>query len=185
MTKEHFALAMATVAEVCGRTISKQVIALYDEELRGYGYPQVVAALRKISRERGDRDPFPSIKTIREVLEPKADVDAEAILAANLIIEAIQKVGYTNPTKAKEFMGELAWQVVEHEGGWTDLCQGLLTREVGMRKAQWRDLAKSLQLRALKGLSGSRPALPKPERLALTERDADPSHISGLLPKRG
>lgn len=163
------------LADLCGKELSRDLVALYDQLLKDLGYDKLCQALENIIATRGDRDPFPSPATIRGRLQPTADDDGLAIDAATRIAGAISKFGYCNPADAQEFIGELGWAVVEREGGWAKICERVTTNQIPSLKAQWRDLAKSLMGRARLGLPTQAPSLPGPTS----------QKIQGLLPGIG
>lgn len=119
-------------------------------------------------------DRFPSIKQLLELLEPKADKDAEARIIADSIWSAIERFGslQSKTHLVRESIGELGWRVVEQMGGWRVVCQIADYDNVGQLKAQWRESIKAhMELDEVKtrrdqlGLTASEPkaALPQAE----------------------
>lgn len=103
---------------------------------------------------------FPSIKDCLEVVG-KAGASSpqdKGREVADRIWTAISKFGGYQPEKAKEFIGDLGWLVVEMSGGWSDVCNVELSDE-GIRKAQWRG---SAEVYAKKGGLGEAPTFDKP-----------------------
>jgi hypothetical protein len=100
---------------------------------------------------------FPMPVEIRELALGSAK--DEALEAANRIVEAMHRFGWTNPDRAKTFIGALGWRVVEREGGWTALCQRVDSDDLPILKAQWRELAAATLRRGASGLHDSAPAL--------------------------
>jgi hypothetical protein len=99
-----------------------------------------------------------------DLLNPTVSEQGEAVEVANRIWEAIGKFGWPNPVKAKEFIGELGWIVVERYGGWKSICLESNDAEPGIMKAQMRETAKSVAERARAGVLHTPPALPKPDQ---------------------
>lgn len=119
-------------------------------------------------------DRFPSIKQILDLLNPKADTDAEARVIADSIWSAIERFGslQSKAHLVRETIGELGWRVVEQMGGWRVVCQIADYDNVGQLKAQWRESIKAhMELDEVKakreqiGLPASepKPALPVAE----------------------
>lgn len=119
-------------------------------------------------------DRFPSIKQILDLLEPKADKEAEARVIADSIWSAIERFGslQSKTHLVRESIGELGWRVVEQMGGWRVVCQIADYDNVGQLKAQWRESIKAhMELDEVKsrreqlGLPASEPkaALPQAE----------------------
>lgn len=158
--RKTFVAKLTLVAEMCARQVSADLLVAYTTALEPIGFPALCAALDRIAMERNDRDPFPSIKTIRDLVAPPVNTDHDAIEAANRIVQAIADFGYYQAEGAKRFIGELGWLVVQREGGWETLCESLTTDQIPTRKAQWRELAKALIGRAQRGTLGTPPELP-------------------------
>jgi len=85
--------------------------------------------------------------------------DAEAKEVISRIVYAIAKIGYVNPDRARVYVGELGWKIVERRGGWEAIC-GIEEKDLTSFTAQCRDLAKSILYRVDKGMT-EKPALPK------------------------
>lgn len=91
-------------------------------------------------------DRFPSIKQLLELLEPKADKDAEARIIADKIWSAIERFGSikSNHDRVRASIGDVGWEVVSNMGGWRVVCDIASYDNVGQMKAQWRESAKAL-----------------------------------------
>ena len=162
--RQQFCSLLATLAELCGRQLNTDLLAIYDQALAPLGYDRLVSALNWIIENRSERDPFPAIRTIRERIEPMPDRDSEAVEASNRIVQALGKFGGVNADlnapAAKAFIGELGWYVVQREGGWATLCERVRDPELPHYKAQWRELAKSAYTRGAQGRVDEPPRLP-------------------------
>jgi hypothetical protein len=159
--KQKFLTRLAVLAELCGKDLSMDTVALYDRLLfPAYQYDDLATALEKIIANRGDRDAFPSVKTISDQINPTVDDEALAAEAATRLVGSIARFGYVDPRGAREYMGEVAWAIVEREGGWTSLCERVTTNQLPSLKAQWRELAKALMTKARAGKLDQAPALP-------------------------
>lgn len=181
MDRKHFLTKLVLLAEMCSKTLSADLIAVYDQNLAGLGYAKLCAALDELMLSRRDRDGFPAIRTIRETAQPAVSPEHEAIEASNRIVEAISKIGYARETEAEEFIGPLGWMIVQREGGWVSLCERVQMDELPTLKAQWRELAKALQGRALAGRLYDPPALPLPQSMQdEIKRLADKTGIRSL-----
>lgn len=145
-----------------GQTLQDQVVALYAEDLSDLPFDRVVQVLKEVRRDpKTTRFPLPAV--IRQRIAPeKRDPETEALEASNRIVEAVAKIGPYQSERARAFIGELGWLVVQREGGWMNLCETLTNDNQGMLKAQWRNLAKALWHRAELGQLDEAPALPSP-----------------------
>lgn len=150
--EERFWKLMGGLSKLCRTELDEETIGLYDQVLVAeFGYARVCDALQKVIMERDSRDAFPSIKEIRAILDPQADTESAAVMAANVICERVALDGWTNSDRAKERMGPLAWRVVQLCGGWPQVCSMLNEKNMTQMRAQFRDAAKALQKQGLVG----------------------------------
>lgn len=144
-------------------TLTKETIGLYDQHLEPLGYERVCSALDRLILERDSRDPFPSIKDIRMVIDPELDPDQEAVVIASRISGAVARVGPYQVELAKQMVGDVGWKIVQCEGGWENVCQTLTYENQSTLKAQWRNLAKTFLSRSHENYFG----LPGPKTKGL------------------
>ncbi len=185
--KDRFLSRMAVLAQLYpGFILSKEIIAIYDQELSSLGYDRASFAIEAIIKNRRSRDPFPSIADIRDVIEPKIDPRLQAADVASRIMSAVPKFGsgrYQSGdglkelhAKVKEHIGELGWEVVKVMGGWFRVCEQLEDTDTGTFRAQVRELAESTYRRAEAGLLNQLPALPAPRG-----KDSEPKQLGSVL----
>jgi hypothetical protein len=146
--KMFYAKLTGLAGMVPGFTLKPEMIDLYDQHLGLLGYERVCKALDRIIIERNSRDPFPSIKEIRTIIDPELDPDQEAMVIASRIVGTVSRVGPYQPELARQSIGDVGWKIVQSEGGWENVCQTLTYENQGMLKAQWRNLAKTFISRA-------------------------------------
>lgn len=147
MGRKEFAERLVALANVIpGYVLAKETMAMYEKLLvPKLGWDRLCKALEKILLERKARDPFPTPSDILAMFNPESDPETRAILASNLIAEAIAKDGHTNPDRARNRMGELGWAVVQMEGGWINLCQKLPAGDITHFRHQWTKTALAIQ----------------------------------------
>lgn len=58
---------------------------------------------------------------------------------ATRIESAVSKYGYTNPNSARDFIGDLGWEVVLQCGGWIQVCNINSYDELPSLRKKWRD----------------------------------------------
>ena len=144
-----------------GQKLDPTVIQMYAEDLADLPIEVLRRALHEIRRDpKVNRFPLPAVIRAR-VTPPEMDED-QARDAAARIITAIARCGWTNPDSAKAMIGELGWEVVQRQGGWRSICEGVMEENKTIFQAQWRDLAMSLSRRSRAGTLDQLPALPKP-----------------------
>ena len=186
--KDKFLSRLAVLAQLCpGFLLSKEVVAIYDQELSTLGYDRASFALESIIKTRRSRDSFPSIAEIREVIEPKVEPRCQAVDVAARILGAVRKhglywtSGFTSsgqryfrgaetrllPTwraAAESEFGELGLMIVSRMGGWTATCEFSENSDPTVFQAQLRDLSISIQNQAKAGTLHLLPALPRSSR---------------------
>lgn len=144
------------LAEYFRTTLTPMQLSMYAEDLEDLPLEAIGQAMRQIRRNASERFmPMPS--QIRELVSGNAR--DEALEASNRILEAMAKYGYVNPDRAKLFIGELGWRVVEREGGWEALCQRTSSDDLPILKAQWRELAAATLRRGASGIDSRAPSL--------------------------
>lgn len=189
--KKLFLLHLRLLAEVCNYKPSPEIIELYVVHLEPLGFLKVAQALEQIIVNRSTRDPFPSIKDIKKILQPELSNKALADDISNRIIAAFRKHGYTWPQGSminggkffearvngefyyfetfKEALlkecGEAAWHVLDRMGGYSAVCAewGQSESAESILRAQFRDLAMSVLEQAKAGIVNVPPALPAPQ----------------------
>lgn len=120
-----------------------EILRMYAEDLSDLDYPAVNRALETYRRDpRNKTMPMPS--QIREKLTPQVDHESVAREIAARIGGAITKFGWASSDRAREYIGEIGWRIVETRGGWTNLCQNHgVTIDPTAFEAQVREQAKA------------------------------------------
>lgn len=132
---------VTALGEYYREPLSATQIAMYAEDLMCLEPAQLAQAILTYRNDpRNDRFPLPvKLKAmIGQVINP----EDEAVRVAGRILEAISRIGPYDSAKAKAFIGDAGWAVVQSEGGWESICE-IQTDDIPIRKAQWRNLAKS------------------------------------------
>jgi hypothetical protein len=154
--------------------LSPNVIDIWTAALRRYGLPKATEALTQIAINVRPGKGLPAIADVIEIISPKdvakiADEDLAAV-AASRIIGAVRKIGVSSDPdrnrRAREWVGELGWQVVENNGGWRFLCETLNTDDIPTVRAQFRREATALLAMSRRG-DVTPPGLPGPGLNAL------------------
>jgi hypothetical protein len=165
------------LAETFGTNLSEARLSIYVGALSDLPPDVAKEAINRVIADPKQKF-FPLPAEIRERVAPSINPDHEAQEVAGRISKAISEHGYWHPEEARRDIGELGWLVVERSGGWAILCESTLAADIGTRFAQWREMAKSLQARAARGVLGEAPRIPErlnklsnelSNKLALTE----------------
>lgn len=131
-------------ANYYGRDLKPEVVAMMADDLSDLDPRAVVAAFDKYRREtKVHRFPLPA--EIRQMVQPSVDPDSAAREIAARICGAVPKFGWARGQDAREYIGEVGWEIVQRQGGWSYICENLgLTLNPSAFQAQVRDQAKSL-----------------------------------------
>lgn len=140
------------LAEYYRTNLTAAQLAMYSEDLEDLTMDQIASAIKKIRMDKSEKF-FPLPARIRELAIPGVDEDGEAREAAAAIVTAMIRFGSPNADRARAFMGEVAWAVVQMEGGWSHLCSTVQNDELAILKAQWRELAKVARARLIQNAS--------------------------------
>lgn len=150
-------LLLNGMAEYFRTTLTPTQLAMYAEDLEDIDLNLLGEGLKRIRRNPKHAF-FPLPAAIRE--EIFGSHRDEALECSNRLVEAISKYGWCNPARARNFIGELGWRIVEREGGWENICRSVQSYdELGMRKAQWRELAAATLRRGERGADQTAPKL--------------------------
>lgn len=174
---ETYNTAMRALAAVCNKEqLSKEFWYPYKRVREMVGTEKCLAAVERILLGRGDRDPFPSPRTfLNEALRDDKTTTSPEEIAAK-ISGAIARFGHTNPEGARKFIGEIGWEIVQIEGGWSKLCGSTKEHQIPALKAQWRNLAqKKVEAKADQILQ---KMLSLPEERRQLSEDASPKSDS-------
>lgn len=163
MTQEQkatLAKMFAVRAELSGSSFSQAAIIQMVEDTSDLDFLRVVDELQKWGKTETT---FPHPAKLRAKVMPEMNQDDNAVMVANLIMKSISMDGYTNPDRAKQRMGSLAWEVVNKFGGWQTLCETTNSDNMGTVRAQLRGLALTTHKQALRGEINEVPSLPSPQ----------------------
>lgn len=134
-------LILNGLAEYYGTALTPTRLAMYAEDLEDLELEQIGMAIKAV-RRNPNQVFFPLPSVIREQIN--GNVKDQAMDASSRILEAMGRFGWTNPDGARGYIGEIGWDVVMREGGWTSLCERTTNKELPILKAQWRELAGAL-----------------------------------------
>jgi len=157
--RNEIALILTNLAEYFGRNISRAVVMMMVDDLEVYPMEQIQAAIKKYRQNPKNRA-FPLPAQLIDTMSPELNSKNEAVESAAQVIQAVSKFGWSNPEMAKEYLGQLAWRIVERFGGWRYVCENLgVSISVGTFQAQARDLAIATIERSEMGLDNMSPQI--------------------------
>ena len=129
----------AVTAAYFRQQLPDEVLKLYAEDLAELNYDDAYRALNAYRKDPKNRTvPLPS--QIISICTPAVDPLAYGREVAGRIVKAISLYGWPQPAKAREFIGEEGWQVIQERGGWEHFCgQHGVDIDPGQFAAQARD----------------------------------------------
>jgi hypothetical protein len=143
--QQDFYGKLTALATLCSNfVLSRDLISIYDSALSSLGYERAARAVEHVILTRNSRDPFPSVRELRSVVDPEQEPADGAAMISAAIFGAVSRIGPYNTQAAREALGEVAWKVVQSEGGWQTLCEAVRFDNATTYKAQWRRLAEAL-----------------------------------------
>ena len=151
MNQRKFLGHLSILAKMCHFELTPEMVGLYDRSLRELGYDAACRAIETAIIKRKGTDRFPSIHDLVSLIRPQCDDKDLAVEVAGRIAQAISDYGSWRHDDARKFLGTIAWKVVERCGGWETLCGSILTKDIQVHKAQWREMAQSLIHRSRAG----------------------------------
>lgn len=181
---QQLKVLILSLAEYYREPLTKNQVVMYAQDFleSGLTFEQISTSIKIYRRDvKNARFPLPAV--LIEILKPSQPSAREVgVEVAQRIIRAIKRHGYTwnwadgyRPflTFKEAFIaevGDLAWEVVQLEGGWTAICTN--EAEESTLHAQLRDKAASLYNKALNGKLHQLPTIPK-SRLDSFKEDQD------------
>lgn len=137
-------------------------VKMFATELADLEVNAVAWAFARFRQEKGRRQ-MPMPADIRDKIEPSAvSDDAIAIEAVARIVESLSRFGGYRHQDARAYIGELGWEVVKRQGGWTQLCTEVgADTPIGVFQAQAIKIAKSVLEHSRAGTLGEAPQLPR------------------------
>lgn len=146
LLRQTFVKGLQHLAFECGKELSTVHFRGYVLTLQQLDLELGIRAIEKEILNRRDRDPMP---TPRELLVKALELsDGQKDLAgpeeiASRIIGAVRKFGSMNYKDAEAYIGEIGWNIVKTEGGWSRLCMSLNDFNLSQNRAHWTKLARS------------------------------------------
>lgn len=144
------------VATYYDRSLNDAVLKMYVYDCKNIPLDHLRKAF-EVYRSSPKAAFFPLPAVLKNIIAPPLDEFSEANEVPSKVFDAIKMFGYTQGQKAKEHVGELAWEVVKGFGGWNHLCSSHNIGNEGTIRAQMRDMAKSKMIRTAQGRANQLP----------------------------
>lgn len=137
---KHKALLLG-LAKYYREQMDDERLSMFAEDLSDLSIEELAIAIKQ-AKHTITKMPFPS-QLRAFVGRAQISNEDQAQLISTDILAAISKFGYTNQEKAKEFLGDLGWGVVQRQGGWSNLCSLVDDQNFTTFRAQLRGIALS------------------------------------------
>jgi len=137
--------ALRRLAIAKGQEVTIERIQIYVEYLSKFDGSMVMLALKQCFEEVKF---FPDIAEIIKRINGDAETLAQEIQGK--IMQAVELYGYSDPSSARNFIGDSGWRVVESCGGWLSICQCDIN-SIGMLRAHIDKSARSVLKLAASG----------------------------------
>lgn len=168
------------LAEYLQAQITVDQLVLYSKEFESIGSEGLGRAIVLL---KNDPDIYPGKlplpAKIKSYLVASISSDAKEIVS--VIFKTMDLYSNTQQLKAREAMGETAWEVCKSYGGYSSLYR-METSNKHIIYAQLRDLAENILTRRSMGI-GTEKLIPiKANRKQIDNSEKEPSKIGSLLP---
>jgi hypothetical protein len=166
------------VANYYRQQIPNDTIAMYAYDTRDLSLDELRSAFEQYrSGKKAEFFPIPAV--LKNIVRPPFDEDAESNEVVARIVHCLSP--FKSGEAAREYMGELAWEVVRGLGGWSEF--GRRPPPDGFAIRDMKEMAKSKLIRAKQGRANELPSLPGSDRpqIAGVAAQVDPGGASRLL----
>lgn len=164
--KKEIASMLMVRAELTGRTLSPQAIAMMVEDVSDLNPKEVINLLKNWGKTETS---FPHPAQIREKIAPVINQDDDISESVNRAIVAVSKFGRPNSEAARKHIGELGWAIVIGKfGSWSQFCIELGAEiPEGVAVKQMLEYGETVWKRHKAGINDEAPALPTPTTLKI------------------
>lgn len=133
---------MSALSAYYRNPLPDMVLKMYADDLNDLPFDEIIKAYDRHRKDPKSRAmPLPA--QIRGSLRPNLEPESAAREIISRILEAQDKFGYTWPSEAKEFIGEIGWSLIRAYGGWETFCQSLGVHfSIDSFSAQGREILK-------------------------------------------
>lgn len=145
--KKLFVRTLQYLAKECNKELNRTHFRVYGLAIQAVGFEWGIKAVEKYILSRRDRDAMPTPRELLSMaLQLKDDNEdpSNPEEIASRIVGAVRKFGRVNPEDARKYIGEVGWQIVKSEGGWSVLCESLNDYNLTQNRNHWSKLAMAL-----------------------------------------
>ncbi|KAB8035890.1 hypothetical protein GCL60_16805 [Silvanigrella paludirubra] len=107
------------ICQRCERSLSENYIKSWLKSCIKLGEKKALFALGEIYKKAKQGYMIPSIFEFEQLAESETE---PSLQIAERIVRGMQLYGAYNHDKAKDYVGELGWKIVQNNGGWQEMC---------------------------------------------------------------
>lgn len=154
----RFIAVLTTAASFVKQDLNPYIIELYVKAVKPLGFERAA----KIIEEFLEKGKFATIAQIKEGLGFKElSYEENARDACARIRESVSRFGHWNEDSAKNYIGDLGWEMVMRSGGWDVICSAENYDALDFQLVQMRELGIVLQNKAAGDYLDKAPNLPR------------------------
>lgn len=132
-TQQDVIKALMVMANIYEKALTEDAADMLVNDLSEHE-PELILKALKLCRLELNR--FPTLADILKRMSSKSETGQVQELVGT-IFNAISWHGYSNPSGAKQMVGEVGWKAIEYFGGWQRLCDNPAD-DVNILRAQLR-----------------------------------------------
>lgn len=170
-SKNDFVKFWLNVASYYRQNIPDETIKLYVYDCREFAIEEIRTAFEK-HRTSAKAEFFPVPAVLKNLARPPIDDEAEAHAAVARIQACLSP--FKSAQDAREYMGELAWEVVKAMGGWRWFGENPPPNSFVQR--DMFEKAKAFLIRARQGRTDVAPSLGYTDRPQIASQTTDSSN---------
>lgn len=158
--KNEIATTWIQLAILTGRQLNQSTVDILLRAVEDLPQQEVLNILNKWPETDTN---FPLPAHIRAKIFPVKNEGDDILESVNRALTAVSRFGYCNSEDAKNYIGELGWEIVTGMGGWYHICE-ILGRETpeGVMRKQMLDYGQTVWKRVKLGEHNEPPRLPNP-----------------------
>jgi len=158
LERDQILQLLALLSEQSPQPATRTRILFTIEQLTAHPIAKILPALKRLAIHSRT---FPTVGEILAEMGIRKETEVQnpaedAVAIAGRISTAISKFGAWGPRDARQYIGEVGWEVVNMSCGWDQVCK-VSDDELGMMTAQWREKAKAILSRGSRPLPGLPP----------------------------
>lgn len=168
--------ALKELANLRQVRLGDTILGFYIEELKTIPIEKIISAVKYFTT-KGDRY-FPSIDEFKRACGVEVKTMLSTYEKAQALVDKVRhcitRFGYAQPDNAKEYLGDDAWEIVNHFGGFVNICNTATDHNYDSMMIQIR---KTAEVYLKQAAGGSQH-----DKIRFIEESRDLQTVSNFLP---